>query len=399
MPFFEYMAAESNGRLKRGQIEAVDRSRAIEYLKSQKLLVVSVKEKAAQKKLVFTKKLSYEDKINFSGNLSTMIKAGVSLLKGLEIIRNDSANNYFKSILGDLEFAIENGKPLSQALEAYPKDFDAIFINMIKAGEASGKLDESLRRLNLQLKKEAALVSKVKGALIYPAILIGGVLLVLIIIITFVIPKLVSVFSSSNLEIPWTTRALFFLARIASFKPILTIAVVVGLIILTVIVFSQKGLQRWLKKIIFRLPIASSLIQQLELQRFCRTAGGLLQSGVNIGETLSITASGMTLGDYQKIILKAREKILKGVSLGNAFRGQDKYFPTLLVSIINVGEKTGQLDNLLLSLANYYEEQADNSLKTLASLIEPALLVVVGLLIGGMAVSIVVPIYQLIGTI
>jgi type II secretory pathway component PulF len=137
----------------------------------------------------------------------------------------------------------------------------------------------------------------------------------------------------------------------------------------------------------------------MELTRFARTTGGLLASGIPIGEALEITASGMSLPIYKKIILDAREKILKGVSLANAFRAGEKYFPGLLVSVIKVGEKTGELAKLLESLADFYEEQADNSLKTMTSLIEPILLVIVGLLIGGMAISIVVPIYQLIGTI
>jgi type IV pilus assembly protein PilC len=133
--------------------------------------------------------------------------------------------------------------------------------------------------------------------------------------------------------------------------------------------------------------------------RFARTTSGLLSSGVAIGESLDIAASGMLLSIYQNIIQEAREKIIKGVSLANAFRGSEKYLPNLLVSVINVGEKTGQLDKLLEDLANFYEEQADNTLKTLASMVEPILLIIVGLLIGGLAISIVVPIYQLIGTI
>ena len=137
----------------------------------------------------------------------------------------------------------------------------------------------------------------------------------------------------------------------------------------------------------------------MELVRFARTTGGLLASGIPIGKALEITSEAMSLPIYKKIVIDAKEKILKGISLGNAFKGSKKYFPGLLISVINVGEKTGQLDQILLSLADFYEEQADNTLKTLTSLIEPILLVIVGILIGGMAISIVVPIYQLIGTI
>ena len=401
MAFFEYLAADSSGNLKTGQMQAVDKKRVIDFLKSQNLLVVKVKVKSASwtAKLPFSKRLSYVDKINFTGNLSTMVSAGVNLSQALEVLSSETKNTYFRSILGDLRFAIENGRPLSEALGRFPKDFDPVFINIIKAGEASGKLDEALARLNNQLKKDYSLISKVKGALVYPAVLIAGVLGVLTLIITFVIPRLANVFEGSSLKIPWSTKALFFLARIASFKPALTIIVLFSLLILVIFLFRLRQVRSFFNQLFFRLPITSTLLKQIELTRFAQTTSGLLSSGVPIGKVLEISASGMSLAIYKEIVLKAREKILKGVSLANAFRGNEKYFPGLLVSVINVGEKTGQLDKLLASLAQFYEEQADNSLKTMSGLVEPILLVIVGLLIGGMAISIVVPIYQLIGTI
>lgn len=402
MAFFEYTASDASGNLKQGEMEALDRETVINYLKSENLLVVSVKEKSTGfgKRISFGGgKIGYLEKINFTGNLATMIKAGVNLTAALDVLSTETKNNHFRAILDDLKFSIENGKPLSEGLAHYPKDFDSIFINLIKAGEASGKLDEALNRLNIQLKKDYALISKVKGALIYPAVLIGGVLGVLILIITFVIPRLATIFSGSTLKVPVTTKMLFFLSKVASYNPILTISVLVALAILAVLLIRLKSVKTLLNRILFRLPVSADLLKQIELVRFCRTSGGLLGSGIPIGEALEITASGMSLPVLQKLILSSRDKILKGVSLANAFRGSEKYFPGLLLSVINVGEKTGQLDKLLLSLADFYEEQADNSLKTMASLVEPILLVIVGLLIGGMAISIVVPIYQLIGTI
>ena len=401
MPFFEYVAVDAASNLKRGQMEAIDRQTVIDFLRSEDLLVVKVsqKQKSLTKGLFFSKKISYLEKINLTGNLATMIKAGVNLPAALDVLATDTRNSYFRLILGDLKFSVENGKPLSEGLKHYPKDFNPVFINMIKAGEASGKLDESLRRLNLQLKKEYALVSKVKNALIYPVVLIAGVLGVLALIITFVIPRLVAVFEGSSLKIPLTTRALFFLAKMASFKPTLTMAILLILLAGGIYLLRLDKVKAFFNRLLYRLPIAKDLLRQLELVRFARTLGELLASGLAIGEALEITSEGMGLAVYRKIILEAREKVIKGVSLANAFRKDEKYFPGLLTSVISVGEKTGQLDKILLELADFYEEQADNSLKTLTSLIEPVLLVIVGLLIGGMAISIVVPIYQLIGTI
>jgi len=401
LAFFEYAAVDSASNLKRGEMEAIDRQTVIDFLRRENLLVVKVSEKSTSlaKKFSWGKKISYLEKINLTGNLATMTRAGVNLTTSFDTLAADTENSYFKIILSDLKFSLENGKPLSEGLSHYPKDFNAIFINMIKAGEASGKLDESLGRLNVQLKKEYALVSKVKGALIYPAVLIAGVLGVLVLIITFVIPRLVTVFSGSNLKIPVTTRMLFFLAKIASFNPILTIGVLIIIIGLAIYLLRLAAVKAFLNRLFFHLPIARNLLENMELVRFARTTGGLLASGIAIGKTLEITSEAMSLPIYKNIVIEAKEKILKGISLGNAFKGSEKYFPGLLISVINVGEKTGQLDQILLSLADFYEEQADNTLKTLTSLIEPILLVIVGILIGGMAISIVVPIYQLIGTI
>jgi len=402
LAFFEYTASDNTGNIKSGEMEAVDRETLIDFLKSEDLLVISVKTKSSgisRKVSAFSGKISPLDKISFAENLSTMLKAGVNLNAALDVISADVKNTRFKTLLGDLKFAIQNGKPLSEALANYPNDFDQVFINMIKAGEASGKLEEALSRLNVQLKKDYSLTTKVKSALIYPAVLISGVLGVLVLIITFVIPRLVTIFSGSSLKIPLTTKMLFALAKVASYKPALTIGVLISLVILAVILVRTKAVKTLLNRILFRLPIANTLLKQIELTRFARTAGGLLGSGVPIGEALDITASGMSLPIYKKIILDAKGKILKGVSLTNAFKGAEKYFPSLLLSVINVGEKTAELDRLLMNLADFYEEQADNTLKTMTNLIEPVLLVIVGLLIGGMAISIVVPIYQLIGTI
>lgn len=401
MPFYSYVAADSTGNLKKGDMEALDRATVIDYLKSENLLVVKVFEAKSRfsQKVLFGKKLSYIDKINFAENLATMIKAGVNLSEALNVLSEESENPRFKTIMADLKFAVENGKPLSSGLEHYKDDFNDIFINMIQAGEASGKVEESLERLSIQLKKDFSLISKIKGALIYPFVLIGGVVGVLILIITFVVPKLAAIFAGSSYKIPFTTRALFALSSVASRSPILTIVILVILIIGSFIILRLGSVKKFFANLLYRLPFASKLYRQIEMVRFCRTAGGLLLSGIPIAKALEITASAVSLTVYQKLISEAKEKIIKGVSLANAFRGQEKYFSALLLSVINVGEKTGNLAELLLSLADFYEEQTDNTLKTLTSLVEPILLVIVGLLIGGMAISVVVPIYQLIGTI
>jgi len=401
VPFFEYTAADKEGKLTNGEMEAVDRSAVISYLKDQSLLVVSVKEKSNQafSKVFSGGKITSLDRINLAGNLAIMLKAGVSMPEAISVIAKDSKNTYFRQVLSDIRFGLENGKPLSEGLSHFPNDFNNVFVSLVKSGEASGNLQEVLKELNLQLKKDYSLVSKIRAAFAYPIVLVVGLLGVLILLMTFVLPKLVTVFQDANLKIPITTRVIFAISRALSFKPYLTIIVFFAIGIGLFFLFRNKKVRKALNQFVFHIPIVSSLLKQVELTRFARTLGNLLKSGIPIIEALGITADALTLNEFRKVVLSAKENIAKGVSLANAFRKNEKIIPGLLVSVIQVGEKTAELDEMLLNLADFYEEQVDNSLRSMASLIEPILLVIVGLAIGLVAVSIIVPIYQLMGAI
>jgi type II secretory pathway component PulF len=379
-------------------MEAIDQKTVVDYLKNLNLLVVSVKKKEAdQLNISLSRHVSVVDKINLTGNLAIMLKSGVSISEALQIIGDDSSNTYFRQIINDIRFGIENGRSLSQGLAGFKKDFNPVFVSLVKSGETSGQLEETLLQLNLQLKKEYALISKVKSALAYPTILIGGLIFVVVLLMVFVLPRLVSIFASSNLKLPLTTKIIFAVSQFLAYKPYLTIAVFIILIVVLIFLAKQKFMRNALNWVLLRLPISSNLLNQIELVRFARTLGNLLKSGVAIGPALEITADGLNLSSFSRNTQKAKESVLKGVSLANAFKGNND-FPNMLISVMKVGEKTGELDVLLLNLADFYEEQADNTLKSLSSLIEPILLIIVGLGIGGIALSIILPVYQLIGS-
>ncbi|OGD56063.1 hypothetical protein A2V71_03865 [Candidatus Berkelbacteria bacterium RBG_13_40_8] len=400
MPFYEYTAADSDGKLKTSEMEAIDRQTVISYLKDQNLLVVSVKEKTPQPLgKVFGGKISAVDKINLTENLSIMLRAGVNMPEALEVIGRDSKNPYFKQVLSDIRFGLENGKPLSEGLSNFPKDFNNVYISLVKAGEASGKLEEVLKELANQLKKEYNLISKIKGAFAYPIVLVVGLVGVMILLMTFVLPRLVAIFEGTNLQLPVTTRIIFAISQVFSYSPILTLLSFVVLAVAIVILSRQKKVKQSLNQMVFHIPVISNLLKQVELTRFARTLGNLQKSGIPILRGLEITAEALSLKSFKNVTVEAKEDIAKGVSLTNAFRKKESLFPQMIVSVMQVGEKTGNLDTLLLNLADFYEEQVDNTLRNLASLIEPVLLVIVGLAIGGMAISIILPIYQLMGSI
>lgn len=398
MPLYEYIAADAEGKIKSAQMEAVDRLTVISYLKDQDLLVVSVKEKKQELGQILAGKVTMLDKISLTSNLAIMIKAGVSMSEALDVIARDSKNTYFQKVCADLRFDLENGRPLSDGLSHYPKDFDHVFISLIKAGEASGKVEQVLKQLSLQLKKEYSLTSKVKNAFAYPVVLVGGLIGVVILLVTFVLPKLVALFETSNLRLPLGTRIVFAVSKAFSYNPYISLSVVVVLAIGLVFLLRQKKVRAYLMRLLFKIPLSANLLRQIELTRFTRTLGNLLQSGVPIVQALEITAEGMALPSYRKMTLRAKDEIAKGVSLANAFKKNSRIFPEMIVSVMQVGEKSGDLAELLFGLGDFFEEQVDNTLNNLAGLVEPVLLIIVGLAIGGMAISIILPIYQLIGS-
>lgn len=395
---FEYIAAEKNGKIRTSQIEAVDKTTAISCLKDKDLLVIKVSEKQKDLKSKFLGKVDTLDKINLTGNLSVMLKAGVGVSEALEIIGRDSKNLYFQNICTDLRFSMENGSTLSAALASFSEDFDKVFISLIKAGEASGKLEKVLSQLSLQLKRDHSLNSKIRSAFAYPIVLICGLLAVVILIMTFVLPKLVALFQSSNLPLPLGTRIIFSLSQVLSQSPIATIVVIILLAIGIFFLSRNKKTKDFFYQLLSHLPVTNKLLQEIELTRFTETLANLMQSGLPIIQSLEITAEAMRLPSFRKIILSAKEEIAKGVPLSKAFDKDKTIFPSMLISVMQVGEKSGNIDELLFGLNVYFSEQVENTLAVLASLVEPVLLVIVGLAVGSLAISIILPIYQLIGS-
>lgn len=398
MAIYKYSAADSNGKIESSQMEAIDRETVITYLKDKKLLVISVKENDQKIGKSFINKITALDRISLASNLAVMLKAGVGMSEALEVSAKDSKNVYFKKVCADIGFALENGQQLSDGLAKFPNDFDHVFISLVKAGEASGKLEEVLTQLCLQLKKDYSLTSKIKSAFAYPLVLVGGLIAVVIMLMVFVLPRLVTLFESSNLKLPLSTRIVFAISNVLSAKPYISITIILIFILAFILILRKRKVQKYFMRVLFKIPIFANLIRQIELSRFTRTLGNLLQSGVPIVKAIEITSNSMSIPIFQKTALKVKEDVTKGVSLSSSFKQNNKIFPEMLISVMRVGEKSGNLDQLLFGLSDFYTEQVDNALNNIAGLVEPVLLIIVGLAIGGMAISIILPIYQLIGS-
>jgi type IV pilus assembly protein PilC len=403
MTTYIYEAYNKDRALVRDEYEGVNREEVVEYLIKRNLTPVSVKELHARgdKKGIFSieffERLTPVDVMFLVRNMATTIKAGLSIVESLDILIADSEKKILKKALQEVQATIKNGQPLSQGFEAYKDAFPPIFLGMLRAGEVSGQLGETLTLLGKYLSKEYSLRSKVRSALTYPVILLVASFAVVTLLLMFVLPNLAKAFASSGVELPWITKLFMSLSNILTWSYTVDIVVLSGLIWF----FLQFRTTRRGKKFFFwvlsNTPVASDLIKRVALVRFARTFGNLVASGLSAVESLELSAESIGNESYKLAINNAIVDIKSGVTISDALSKYPDLFPRLLMSLIIVGERTGSLHEILTTFAEFYEEEVDNKLKDLASVLEPALLLVMGVLVGAIAISIILPIYQLVG--
>ena len=402
MPTFIYTAINDQGEIISGELETINIKAVTDYISRQNLTSISVKPKKDLNNRfanLFSSGISQQEKIILTKYLSTMIRSGLSLKEGIETILNDTKKKTFKKVLTEAKFDLEKGQPLSVTFGKYPNFFSNIFIALIKAGESSGTLEKSLDHLGIQLKKDYKLKQKIKGAMAYPLVLIAASVAVIFIMMVFVIPKLTKVFAQSNLELPWTTQLVIKMSSFISGNTYLIICffIIIGLSFLHF--RKKKKFQNIVSEIFFKIPFVSELYIKIILARFIRTLGTLLSSGINILKALDISAETVGYNKYHKAIKELGKETSRGVSISNSMKKRQDLFPYMLINMVSVGEKTGNLDTILNELAIFYEEEVDNSIKNLVSLIEPLLLLTMGLIVAAIAFSVITPIYQLVGSI
>ncbi|HBG81528.1 TPA: hypothetical protein DDW69_01665 [candidate division CPR2 bacterium] len=397
---YKWKAVDKEGKPAEGRIEAKSQNEVLAFLKKQGLFVIAVREDKHPSK-IYSKasgaigRVSDVDRIIFTEHLATMVRSGVPLVDAFEIISNDFNNPTLKKLANDIKTNLESGKSISSSLTDYKKIFSSFYINIVRAGEESGKLDDSLRKLGIQLRKDHALKSKVHNALIYPAVLIGATLSVMSLLVIFVLPRLAGLFAQSGVKLPIFTRIVLAVGMFISERLILISILVVLMMVSFIFITKTRRFKAIISKLSLKLPKIGSLAKNVQLARFARTFSSTLSAGIPIVHSLSLTAE--TLNDtYRKIIDGSSHEIEKGVSLAKILKRHSEFFPNIITGIIDVGEKTGTLDELLLDIANFYDEEVDNVLKNLTAIIEPVMLIIIGFGIGGLAISIITPIYQFI---
>ncbi|MBI2450984.1 MAG: type II secretion system F family protein [Parcubacteria group bacterium] len=400
---YNYTASDSQGILQEGEIEAASEEAVLDFIKRQGWQAIRVAPKN-EAKIPFAGfifgRLSIDDKIVFTRHLATMLRAGIPIIEAIDILIADAEKPILAKIFSQIRYELQRGQPLSAAFEKFPKDFPLLFVSLVKAGEASGNLEQVFAELSSQMKSEYSLKRRVKSAMIYPSILIIMAFGVLTLMFTVVLPRLTKTFKETGVKLPAITQVLVNISDFITAYPLYIAIFVIGLIFSAVLVWRSSAGKKFLyEKIFFHLPVASDLIKKVSLARSTRVLATLLKSAVPFLDSLRITADTIGNDLYKSAYLKSAESgVARGITLAAMLKREPKLFPHLVTNMIGVGERSGNLEEILVSLSEFYEEEVDNSLKNLVSLIEPVLLLVIGLIIGGIAVSIIVPIYQLVGS-
>ena len=385
-------------------MEADGESNVLEFLASKGLKPISIRKMSDLGQTfgsgLFSASISPTDKIFLTKYLSLMLRVGTDLLKALDILIADFEKPAMKSLLLEVKLTLSKGQPFYVTFAKYPKMFSPVFVNLIKAGEASGNLELVFDNLNLMLEKEQDLRRKIKAALVYPIMLLFASTMVLLFLIMFALPRIAELFSSGGFKPPLFSRVVFGIGLFVGghILPILSglfISFFGGLYF----TFKTKLGKRWFSSLLAKTPVVKGVVQKVAIQRLAVTLSALMKAGLPIVDSLNITAD--TLGNEKMsnaLRRIAQEGISRGLTLGDAFK-KETAFPQVLTNLIAVSEKAGHLDEILKTLADFYESEIDASLKILVSFIEPVMLMLIGVIIGTIALSIIVPIYQLVGTV
>jgi len=392
MPFFGYVAKDSAGAKLSGVLEAGDQHEAISVLHKKGLIVISVREEKAKK--VKEKGAKLDDLVIFSRQLATMVESGITLVQALHILSEQSENKTLAGVTLSIREDIEGGSSLHEAMGRHPKIFSNLYINMVKAGETSGLLDEILDRLATYLEKSAALQRKVKSSLIYPAVVITMAILITLVLLIKVVPTFQGIFATLGGTLPLPTQILIGISNtLRRFFFVFLIVFIVGVIVFKKFIDTPKG-RHWFDQRTLKVPVFGPLMRKVVVAKFSRTLATLVKSGVPILNALEIV--GKTAGNVvvEEAVNNARESIREGEPIADPL-AKSGVFPPMVVRMISVGEQTGQLEKMLNKIADFYDEQVDAAVSGLTSMIEPLVIGFLGIIIGGIVIALFMPIFKI----
>lgn len=397
MPGFKYVAKGQDGKSVNGVLEAKDRASVIELLRKKDLIIVSVSESAAKFKFQLpfgAKKVKLDDLVVFSRQLATMVDAGIPLVGALDILGEQMDNKAFGAVILALRNDVETGSSLSEAIARHKNIFSSLFVNMIKAGESSGMLDEILDRLAEYLEKTNSLQKKVKSALVYPAIVSGMAFCITLLLLLKVIPIFKTIFEGFGAQLPVPTMILLVISDTLRKYFLIIFVVIAGLLFLvSKYIKTEKGRFK-VDSILLGMPMFGILFRKVAISKFTRTLSTLIKSGVPILAALEIV--GKTSGNkvVERAIDNVRANVREGENIAEPLM-RSKVFPPMVVRMVSVGEQAGELEKMLSKIADFYDEQVDTAVSALTSIIEPLIIAFLGIVIGSIVICMFLPIFKI----
>ncbi len=395
---YSYTARTKEGELKKGTIEAPTREDAEKSLLEQDLIVVFIgkyKKRAVNVGAVpFIGGVSSMNKIFFTRHLTALIGAGISLTEALEVLSGETKSSSFKTVINDVAASIRNGNTLSHAMSRHPKVFDRLYVHVVGIGEQSGTLEENLEYIVTQLEKARDLKQKLIAAMIYPAIIFFLAVFIAAGLIVFILPRLLPVFASFDVELPLTTKVLIGISSFFENYGFIAVGAFVGALILIRVLAIVPSVNFILARMALVVPIFGPIVRNLNLAFLSRTMETLIRSGVSMSEALEITSDSLGNAAYRRKLHSFMGPIKEGRGLGTEFEAEESFFPTTFSRMVSVGERSGGLEKSFNYLAVFYEKEVDNLTNNLSNILQPVLLVVVGFVVGFIAIAIVTPIYK-----
>lgn len=398
MPTFAYSARSATGELLSGEIDLPSRDEVVGYLVRQRLRPVSVTTKSREINIQFGTGIKTREVVIFTRQFATMINSGLPLVQSLTILAEQTENKIFQKIIVQVLNDIQAGQTLADSMRKHPKVFTELYVNMVAAGEAGGILDIILLRLATFLEKNDALVRKIKGAMTYPAVMLFVVVCATTILLWKVVPVFASIFTSAGMELPLPTRVVLAVSEFLQGYIFYMVVGIVALVFLIRRYYKTEQGQLVIDKAMLGFPVLGNLLRKSAVSRFTRTLGTLVSSGVSILEGLQITARTSGNRVIHDAVMASRASIAGGATISEPLKASG-VFPPMVVQMINVGEQTGGLDDMLQKIADFYDDEVDAAVSALTSVLEPIMIVVMGVVIGGMVVAMYMPMFDMISAV
>ncbi len=401
---FKYKEQNKNNEIVEGIVESADTFTLAREIRERGSTPLSIKEFSEKESKPFLSfdffgGVSLSEKIMFTNNLSGMLSAGLPLTRALTVLEKQSTNKTLNSIIRSLIDDINKGGTLSSGMKKFPKVFSGVFVSMVHSGEESGGLPRTLSETGMTLKKTYDLNKKIKGALIYPSVIIGAIFIIGVLMMIYVVPTLTKTFKDLGTELPASTKFIIFISDSLSQHFILFFLMVISIIGAGVMFAKLKITQRYFDLLILKIPFLGDLVKEMNTARTARTLSSLLSSGVDVSKSLAITEEVLQNIHYKELIHRSIDSIEKGVPLSVSFKENTQLYPVMVGEMIEVGEETGKLSSMLMDVASFYEAEVDEKTKNLSVIIEPVLMIFIGVAVGFFAISMISPMYSVMDNI